>query len=199
MKLKEVVKFIIYFVVLVVLVVVIRKFVLSPITVNGDSMMPNLVDGERVISLKFGDIERFDIVAFPAPDQEDTNYIKRVIGLPGDKIEYRDDVLYVNDKKMDEPYLNEYKSELTDDYPLTLDFNFETLAEGYTVDPTTAITSTNEGFEGATTVPDGKLFVMGDNRRISKDSRIIGFIDEDSIIGDVKFVFWPLNRLGTVD
>ena len=49
------------------------------------------------------------------------------------------------------------------------------------------------------TVPKGKLLVLGDNRRISKDSRIIGLVDEDSILGDVKFIFWPLNKIGTVE
>lgn len=199
MKLSETVKFIIYVIVLVVLFFVIRIFLISPITVNGDSMMPNLVDGERTIAVKFGDIERFDIVAFPAPDQDNTNYIKRVIGLPGDTVEYRDDVLYINGKKTDEPYLEEYKSALQDDFPLTNDFTFQTLADGYTVNPENGGITQNPDYEGVTVVPDGKIFVMGDNRRISKDSRIIGLIDEDEVIGDVKFVFWPFSRFGLVD
>ena len=119
-------------------------------------------------------------MTFPAPDDEGKNYIKRVIGLPGDIIEYKNDELYINNKKYDEPYLDEFKGKLTDGQPLTYDFNLKELT-------------------GSEKVPDGELFVLGDNRRISKDSRIIGMIKEKDIMADVKFVFWPLNRFGTVD
>ena len=71
-------------------------------------MDPTLADGERVITLKT-EINRFDIITFPAPDEPDKNYIKRVIGLPGDTIAYKDDTLYINGKEVDEPYLDEFK------------------------------------------------------------------------------------------
>ena len=73
-------------------------------------MDPTLADGERVITLKNTEINRFDIITFPAPDEPDKNYIKRVIGLPGDTIAYKDDTLYINGKEVDEPYLDEFKS-----------------------------------------------------------------------------------------
>ena len=76
--------------------------------------------------------------------------------------------------------MDEYKGELTDSQPLTYDFNLKDLY-------------------GSEKIPEGELFVLGDNRRISKDSRIIGMIKEKNIMADVKFVFWPLNRFGTVD
>lgn len=180
MKLKEVVKTILYFVILAAALFGLRQFVFTPVVVKGDSMDPTLIDGERVIALKNTDVERYDIVTFPAPDEPGKNYIKRVIGLPGDTVEYRDDQLYINGKKYSEPYLDEYKSELTDGEPLTYDFTLKDLF-------------------GSDTVPDGKLFVLGDNRRISKDGRIIGYIDENDIMADVKFVFWPINRIGTID
>lgn len=180
MNIKEAVKTIIYFLILAAILIGLRHFVFTPVVVKGDSMDPTLADGERVIALKNTEIKRFDIVTFPAPDDEGKNYIKRVIGLPGDTIEYKDDQLYINGKKTDEPYLDEYKGDLTDSQPLTYDFNLKDLY-------------------GSEKIPEGELFVLGDNRRISKDSRIIGMIKEKNIMADVKFVFWPLNRFGTVD
>lgn len=180
MNIKEAAKTIIYFLILATILIGLRHFVFTPVVVKGDSMDPTLADGERVIALKNTEIKRFDIVTFPAPDDEGKNYIKRVIGLPGDTIEYKDDQLYINGKKTDEPYLDEYKGELTDSQPLTYDFNLKDLY-------------------GSEKIPEGELFVLGDNRRISKDSRIIGMIKEKNIMADVKFVFWPLNRFGTVD
>ena len=180
MNIKEAAKTIIYFLILAAILIGLQHFVFTPVVVKGDSMDPTLADGERVIALKNTEIKRFDIVTFPAPDDEGKNYIKRVIGLPGDTIEYKDDQLYINGKKTDEPYLDEYKGELTDSQPLTYDFNLKDLY-------------------GSEKIPEGELFVLGDNRRISKDSRIIGMIKEKNIMADVKFVFWPLNRFGTVD
>lgn len=180
MNIKEAAKTIIYFLILAAILIGLRHFVFTPVVVKGDSMDPTLADGERVIALKNTEIKRFDIVTFPAPDDEGKNYIKRVIGLPGDTIEYKDDQLYINGKKTDEPYLDEYKGELTDSQPLTYDFNLKDLY-------------------GSEKIPEGELFVLGDNRRISKDSRIIGMIKEKNIMADVKYVFWPLNRFGTVD
>ncbi|OJG46531.1 signal peptidase I [Enterococcus hermanniensis] len=177
---KEIGKSFLYLVVLAAILIGLRQFVFTPVVVKGDSMDPTLIDGERVIALKNTKIKRFDIVTFPAPDDVGKNYIKRVIGLPGDTIEYKNDRLYINGEKYDEPYLDEYKKELTDNQPLTYDFDLKELY-------------------GSEKVPEGELFVMGDNRRISKDSRIIGTIKEKDIMADVKFVFWPLKRFGTID
>lgn len=74
--------------------------------VDGVSMMPTLRDGDRVIINRFDKIERFDVIVFR---EGKTDYIKRVIGLPGDEIEYRSDVLYVNGKRYEEPYLDTYR------------------------------------------------------------------------------------------
>ena len=180
MNIKEVGNSILYFLVLAAILIGLRHFVFTPVVVKGDSMDPTLIDGERVIALKNTEVKRFDIVTFPAPDDPGKNYIKRVIGLPGDTVEYKNDELYINGKKYEEAYLDEFKGKLTDDQPLTYDFNLSELF-------------------GSEKVPEGELFVLGDNRRISKDSRIIGMIKEKDIMADVKFVFWPINRFGTVD
>src|SRR5437763_449971 len=100
----------------VALAAVIRYFLFAPIVVDGLSMMPTLHDQDRMIvnklSYEIGTPHRFDIIVFHAPEGKD--YIKRVIGLPGDRIEYKNDTLYVNGKAYKEPYLDEYKKQLVD-------------------------------------------------------------------------------------
>ena len=81
---------------------IIRIFLFTPVVVDGSSMEPTLHENERLIVTKIGEPDRFDIIVFHAPNNED--YIKRVIGLPGDHIEYKDDVLYINGEPFDEPY-----------------------------------------------------------------------------------------------
>lgn len=160
----------------VILAAVIRYFLFAPIVVDGLSMMPTLHDQNRMIVNKFsyeiGQPKRFDIIVFHAPEGKD--YIKRVIGLPGDKIEYKNDILYVNGKAYKEPYLDEYKKQVMDG-PLTDSFKLKD----------TAVASE--------TVPKGELFVMGDNRRFSKDGRHIGAIPMSKVIGKTNMVYWPIK------
>ncbi|CRK80506.1 signal peptidase I [Neobacillus massiliamazoniensis] len=160
----------------VILAAVIRYFLFAPIVVDGLSMMPTLKNQDRMIvnklSYEIGKPQRFDIIVFHAPENKD--YIKRVIGLPGDKIEYKNDTLYVNGKAYKEPYLDEYKKQVTDG-PLT---------DPFTLDETAV---------GQKTVPKGELFVMGDNRRFSKDSRHIGAVPMNKVIGKATVVYWPLK------
>ncbi|MCA1064007.1 signal peptidase I [Rossellomorea aquimaris] len=157
-------------------VLVVRTFLYTPIMVKGSSMNATLQDQERMIVSKLGDIERFDILVFHANEEQD--YIKRVIGLPGDKIEYKDDTLYVNGKAYDEPYLDKQKKEVAGD--LTMPFTLED----------TAVSQS--------TVPEGHLFVMGDNRRDSKDSRHIGAVPMEEVIGTTNVVFYPLKDMRIV-
>lgn len=150
----------------------IRYFLFAPIVVDGQSMMPTLEDNYRMIvnkiGYKIGKPERFDIIVFHATEEKD--YIKRVIGLPGDYIEYKDDVLYINGEPIEEPYLDKYKKET--EGALTYDFTLEEVT-------------------GLEKVPEGQLFVLGDNRRFSKDSRIIGTIEMDQVLGKTNLVYWP--------
>lgn len=158
----------------VLLAVVIRYFLFTPIIVDGLSMVPTLHDHNRMIinklSYNIGKPERFDIVVFKAT--EDKDYIKRVIGLPGDHIEYKEDVLYINGEPVPEPYLEAYKKETEG----LLTYNF-----------------TLEEVTGLDKVPEGELFVLGDNRRFSKDSRIIGTVPMEKVIGEANIVYWPIK------
>ena len=168
-------------VIAVLLAAIIRYFFFAPILVDGLSMMPTLKDQDRMvvnkIAYKIGDPERFDIVVFHATEEKD--YIKRVIGLPGDTIEYKDDTLYINGKAYKEPYLDEYKEQVIDG-PLTEPFTLEEIT-------------------GEATVTEGEVFVMGDNRRYSKDSRHIGTVKTSEILGKTSLVYWPMDDFGLVE
>ena len=149
-------------------------FLGRPFTVSGASMYPTLHNGDRMVLSKVGDIHRFDVVILKAPD-ENVEYIKRVIGMPGDTIEMKSGVLYINGKKVDQPFINT-----------------ETLAK-----QTVFIDDfTLESLTGESKVPEGKYFVLGDNRGVSKDSRMIGFIDRSVIEGKAVFTIWPFGRIG---
>ena len=158
----------------VVLVFIIRSFFFTPIVVDGESMNPTLQNKDRMVVTKIGEPKRFDIVVFHSPDGED--YIKRVIGLPGDRVEYKNDVLYVNGKSYDEPYLKIYKERISQG----------SLTDSFTLKETAV---------GSETVPKGHLFVLGDNRRDSKDSRDIGAIPLGEVIGTTKIVYYPINEI----
>lgn len=159
-----------------IIVALVRHYLFANYIVKGESMMPTIEEGNRLIvnkiELEFRSPERFDLIVFRANEEED--HIKRVIGLPGDAIKYENDQLYVNGKAVNEPYLDDYKKALVDGQ-LTEDF---TLLEK----------------TGYSTVPKGYYFVLGDNRRHSYDSRHIGFVSENEIVGIVNLRYWPLDR-----
>lgn len=151
-----------------------QKWVVQSIRVDGHSMDYTLEDNERLFLWRLANIERFDVVVLEAPT-EDKLFVKRVIGVPGDTIEYRNDQLILNGQAMEEPYLEQMKSEYSDVF--TRDFTLESVT-------------------GESVVPEGYVFVLGDNRRNSVDSRTIGFVSLESVLGEADTVYWPLNRVG---
>ncbi|QOR67471.1 signal peptidase I [Cytobacillus suaedae] len=159
----------------IILFIFLRTFLITNYVVEGESMMPTLQNGNLLmvnkVSLHIGDLQRFDIVVFKAELKE--HYVKRVIGLPGDKVEYIDDILYINGLQVDEPFLSPYKNNLIDG-KLTGDFSLEEIT-------------------GKTQVPPGHVFVIGDNRLGSWDSRHYGFIKIEQIVGKVNIRYWPVN------
>lgn len=159
----------------------IRHSLFTPIVVDGESMMPTLENGERmivnIIGYKIGEPDRYDIVVFHAPEKKD--YIKRVIGLPGDHVAYKNDQLFINGEPQEEPYLESNKNEVSGG-TLTEDFTLEELT-------------------GEKVIPEGYLFVMGDNRRNSTDSRLIGLVPMEEVIGSTSVAFWPLSEIGRVE
>ncbi|MFY4776698.1 signal peptidase I [Metabacillus sp. RGM 3146] len=159
-----------------VIVFIVRQFLFVPTVVEGVSMMPTLQDGNRVIVSKIGKLNRFDEIVFHAPDAP-KDYVKRIIGLPGDSVEMKNDTLYVNGKAYKEPYLKESRKSLMAGQLLTEDFTLQELTD-------------------KKVVPEGSLFVMGDNRPNSHDGRAFGFIKKDSVVGKVEARIWPLNEIG---
>lgn len=147
---------------------VVRPLSLEVFEIPSASMAPTLVPGDHVLAAKFvyllGDPERGDIAALQNPEARDEVLIKRIVGLPGDAVEIRDGVLYVNGNREQEPYVN---------YRL------------------------NDGnYFGPEKVPSGEVFVMGDNRANSRDSRSFGPVPEQDLDGKVLTRIWPPGRIG---
>ncbi|WP_412459197.1 signal peptidase I [Alkalihalobacillus trypoxylicola] len=153
-----------------------KAFLFAPMTVFGESMSPTFEDQDRLMISKITSIERLDVIVFEAPNMLEERYIKRVIGLPGDRIEMKNDQLLVNDEIIEEPYIwgngdDKFLGKITEDFTL-------------------------EEMFGVSEVPNGMYFVLGDNRRRSLDSRNFGFISEEIVIGEVKLRFYPFSSFG---
>lgn len=158
----------------VIFAMIIKTFIFAPFVVEGASMQPTLKNNDRLfvnkISLHFSSIKHGEVVVIKNPE-DPKYYVKRVIGLSGDTIKVVDGILYVNDKEQKESYLDQ---KLLEEYK---QLNYE-----------------------ETKIPKDKLFVMGDNRLNSKDSRTgLGDIDISSIVGKTEFVFYPFDRIQTLD
>ncbi|MCX8131948.1 MAG: signal peptidase I [Clostridia bacterium] len=178
---KEVLEWIQAILIAVVLAFLIRGFVFEQALVDGSSMQDTLQDEQRIIVYKLGYFfhspERGDIITLeyqrgifnflPVPDPEEIDYIKRVIAIPGDEIDIKDDgYVYVNGVKLSEPYAKGITERKNMDFPIK--------------------------------IPQKKVFVLGDNRENSSDSRIIGLIDFDRIRGKAVFRLFPFKDLGLI-
>lgn len=162
------------------LVALMRWLLFTPTIVSGPSMEPNFHDRQRLIVNKviyrIREPERGEVVVFHAPEKKD--YIKRVIALPGETVKVVGDTVYVNGEPIEEPYI---RAEVEKAKQQGTTYN----RRDYKV--------TENGVE-AVTVPEDSVFVMGDNRSNSKDSRMesVGFVPIDEIVGRADVVFWPL-------
>ncbi len=163
--------------------VVVRTFVLQTFWIPSPSMAQTLVKNDRVLVNKLaydvGDPKRGDVIVFERPPNEEgtiKDLIKRVIGLPGDHVSIRDGNVYVDGKQLEEPYTD---GQLTE------------AKVGCGLGDTTGIDT-----EAGMVVPDGHLFVMGDNRNNSQDGRCFGPIDEDLVVGRAFFIIWPPSKIG---
>ncbi len=155
---------------------VIYVFLFRPFQVDGDSMYPNFLNGEYVltnlVALRINNPKLGDVIVFKAPPEPDKDYIKRVIGVAGDTIQLKGGDVYLNGKLLDE------SSFLS---PSVRTYGGAFLKEGEVI-----------------TVPPGEYFVMGDNRMYSSDSREWGFVPQANLIGDSSLVYWPLNDMKIV-
>ncbi|MCI9110913.1 MAG: signal peptidase I [Bacilli bacterium] len=156
------------YIIIVLAVVLLRTFIITPIQVDGSSMYPTLEDRELLILKKYDkSFDRFDIVVF---DCNGSRLIKRVVGLPGERIEYRDNKLYIDGKVINE------------------DFDKNSKTEDFILDDI-----------GVDIIPKGYYFVMGDNRDNSTDSRIIGLVSEKDIKGSTNLSIFPFDKIGTIN
>lgn len=156
--------------------VVVYLFLFQPNQVQGHSMEPTYHDGEYILTDKFsfrmGPPSRGDVVVFKSPKNADVDFIKRIIGLPGEKVKISGGKVYINDQILDE--------------------------SGY-LDP--SVYTGPELYLGENrdiVLPDGYYFVLGDNRPHSSDSRYFGPVTPSEFVGKVFFRYWPIDRFGKV-
>ena len=147
---------------------VVIVFLYQPVKVEGNSMMPELTDQERIFINKFvyrfEGIQRGDVVVFWYPLDPSKSYIKRVIGLPGETLRLINGDVFVDGRKLDEPYV---PPEYRDQQSL-----------------------------GPIHIPQDEFFVLGDHRTASNDSRVWGTVERRFIYGKAVFVYWPVGQLG---
>lgn len=170
---KEFIKDTMGYVIVAIIVILICAYIVTLQQNVGPSMSPTVENGDvyflNKLSYKFGSIKRNDIIVFY---YDQTKYlVKRVIGLPGERIDYKDNILYINGEPYEETFLAE--DVITDDFTMEV------------------IKGCDDGV-----IPENTYFVMGDNRGNSLDSRAIGVISEDDIMGKATFRIWPFSNLG---
>ena len=167
----------------VVIAFSVQFFVARPFVIPSESMMPTLGDGDRVmvnrLSYRFGDLQRGQVIVFDTPPNQESDadvFIKRVVGLPGETVILRDGAVYIDGLLMVEPYL----------------------------DPNTGTRQGSRRIPGCANsdpsfascaVPDGHVFVLGDNRGASDDSRVFGPVPTDTIVGRAAMRVWPLSDI----
>ena len=148
-------------------------FLFRPFQVSGNSMYPTYKDHEyiltNIIGLRVGNVHRGDVIVFRAPPDKERDFIKRVIGLPGETISLQEGFVYINGKKLDE-------SKYLDAAVRTYGGAF--LKDGSFIQ-----------------IPNDNYIVMGDNRAYSSDSREWGLLKKDDIIGASSLVYWPVNNI----
>lgn len=175
-----------------------RWFIWFPVTVEGHSMDPTLANKEKLIVIKTADINRFDmVVANEVENGAKKQIVKRVIGLPGNTITYKNDKLFVNGKETKEAHLADYQQRYQKDkLQKTYAYNsyFQSLAQ--TSNAFTQDTSGNTNF--TVKVPQGHYYLLGDDRIVSKDSRSVGTFKKETIVGEVKFRYWPFTEIGVL-
>ena len=192
---REILEWVLTIVAAIAIALPIRAFAFEMVRVDGESMNSTLANGEIMFVTKFdyastwlsfpwqdneakekaarittgGNPQGFDVVVCRYPGRGDTNFVKRVVGLPGDTVEVREGYLYVNGEKYDEPYIkDEYRTGRLNSF-------------------------------GPYEVPEGEYFVMGDHRNNSNDSRMQGSLPRNMIIGHVRTVLYPFGEIRGIE
>lgn len=172
---KEILSWVKIFIVAILAATILDNFIIINANVPSGSMENTIMTGDRMIgnrlAYKFGEPKRGDVVIFKFPDDEEQNFVKRVIGLPGDKVTITDAKVYINDSA----------TPLEEDY---LPDEWVTMNDGLTYE-----------------VPQDSYFVMGDNRNISNDARYWHntYVNKDAIIAKAVVVYWPFSDAGWIE
>lgn len=192
-------------------VFLIRSFLVEPFKIPSGSMMPTLLVGDFILVNKhtyglrvpilnntffeMNHPQRGEVMVFHFPKDPSLDYIKRVVGVPGDHIEYRDKRLSVNGQPLDMAYDSEYDYVAPGLNQITAKRYKENLG-GHLHD--TLIVPDALSADGEVTVPQGQYFVMGDNRDNSNDSRFWGFVPEGNIVGKAFMIWWNFDNFGRI-
>lgn len=158
-----------------ILLITVLKITITLPKIEGYSMIPTLEDGNRVVVNKFEKIKRFKLVYFK-DKMGNVGAVRRIIGLPGDRIKYVNDQLWINEQDVYERFLEKSLHKIHD--------SEMTFTEDFTLEQVT----------GEEVIPSEKYFVLGDNRSFSSDSREYGLIDKSQIIGTIDFRLFPLHK-----
>jgi signal peptidase I len=208
----------------ILIVFFLRSFLVEPFKIPSGSMIPTLLIGDFILVNKYaygvrlpvinvkvaevGSPKRGDVMVFRYPADPGLDYIKRVVGLPGDRIEYRDKVLTVNGRVAPRRQIGDYQSrERLQYFPRFIEsfdgaeheIILEKETPGYVGRVMDFRHSGNCDYNNGglvCTVPPGHYFVMGDNRDNSSDSRVWGFVPDENIVGKAFFIWLNLNELG---
>ena len=202
----------------IIIAMIIRTFAYEPFNIPSGSMLPTLLIGDYVFVAKFPygyskhsfpwslgfysgrfwetDVNRGDVAVFKLPTDNETDYIKRIVGLPGDRIQLIDGVLHINGDEVVRQRVKDFVYEKPEGTAVRIPQYRETLANGvsyYTLDIERDGTADNTGIY---TVPEGHYFALGDNRDDSTDSRFlnyVGFIPVENLVGRAEFLFFSVN------
>lgn len=187
---------------ILLIVLILRSFIIEPFRIPSGSMLPTLEIGDFIVVNKFaygiklpllhwglidiGEPERGDVVVFRYPHNPSQDYIKRLVGLPGDRISYKDKQLFINGKAVARKDMREYPKPLSTAYPLKMNRYTELLGEA---NHDILLAPDRRGHNGDWVVPEDSYFVMGDNRDNSNDSRAWGFVGKEDMAGKA-FLIW---------
>ena len=208
----------------ILIVFLLRSFLVEPFKIPSSSMVPTLLVGDFILVNKFtygirlpvankkiielGSPQRGDVMVFRFPDDPSLDYIKRVVGVPGDRVEYRNKRLWINGTQVAERQVDDYLSKErmqfsrryvetlgAVDHEILIDEDSPSVIAPSRPFPHAA--NCNYNMNGmACTVPPGHYFMMGDNRDNSSDSRVWGFVPDENIVGKAFFIWLNLNELG---
>lgn len=174
-----------------VIVLLVRTYLFTLVRVSGPSMMPNLQDKEFVILSKISKYKRGDVIVFDARQEDprfnsnDKDYVKRIIGVPGDTVSYKNSNLYVNGKVVNQNYIGIDERTQGTEMSFGSEWSLKTLS---------ATDLWQKKDQHHTKVPAGEYFVMGDHRSVSNDGRYFGFVDAKHVTGKVIVPFWNSDK-----